>query len=137
MAAETIRDFLVGIGFKVDQPTLKKFEDAITGATFKAGVLAQAFVGMAKAIAENIKEATKELSDLYYTSIRVGASAGNLKALGQAAQDFGVSTEEALGNIDELAKALQTDPGKEGFINSLGVRTREANGDLRDTVDIT
>jgi hypothetical protein len=91
---------------------------------------------MAKAIAENIAHATKDLENLYYTSIRVGSSATNLKALTQASQDFGVSAEEALGNIEALAQALRTDPGTEAFINALGVKTRDANHELRDTVDI-
>lgn len=136
MAAETIREFLVALGFKVDQPTLKKFEDVMTSATLKAHVMADAFVGMAKALAENIQHATKDLENLYYTSLRVGSSATNLKALTQASQDFGVSAEEALGNIEALAQALRTDPGTEAFINHLGVKTREVNGELRDTVEV-
>ncbi len=136
MAAETIREFLVALGFRIDQPTLKKFEDAMTASTLKANLLAASFVGMAKAIAENIQRATKDLESLYYTSIRVGSSATNLKALTQASQDFGVSAEEALGNIESLAQALRTDPGTEAFINHLGVKTRDANHQLRDTVDI-
>ena len=136
MAAETIRSFLVALGFKIDQPTLKKFEDVITASTLKANLLAGAFVGMAKSLAESLQDATRDLNNLYYTSVRVGSSATNLKALTQASQDFGVSSEEALGNIEALAKELRTDPSKESLINFLGVQTRDANHQLRDTVDI-
>jgi hypothetical protein len=136
MAAEVLREFLVGLGFKIEPSSEKKFQDAITSATLKANLLADAFVGVAKTIAENIGKAVGDLENLYFTSIRVGSSATNLKALTQASQDFGVSAAESLGNIEALAQALKTDPGKEAFVKSLGVQTRDANLQLRDTVDI-
>lgn len=136
MAAETIKEFLIALGYKVDRATEKKFEDSITAATLKANLLADALVGMAKKLAESLQHAAGDLSDLYYASIRAGTSATNLKALQLAAQDFGVSAQEAGGYLEHLREILLTNPGKEGLINSLGVATRDANGELRDTEDI-
>ncbi len=136
MAAETIRSFLVSLGFKTDEPTLKKFQDSIQTATFKAKLLADGIEGAAKAIVEHIRGVAKDLSNLYFASVRIGTSASSLKALTQASQDFGVSAEEAVGNMEALAQILRTNPGKEAYLNNLGVKTRQANGELRDTQDI-
>jgi hypothetical protein len=136
VATETLREFLVKLGFGIDAPTQKKFEEAITSATLKANLLATSFIDMAKQLAESLQRATGDLNNLYYTSVRVGSSATNIKAMTQAAQDFGVSAEEALGNIEALAQLLRTDPGKEGLVNSWGVKTHELNGEFRDIKDV-
>lgn len=136
MAAETIRSFLVSLGFKTDQATLKKFEDSITAATTKAKLLADGIEKMAKTVIDGIHSVAVDLSNLYYASVRIGTSASNLKALTQTAEDFGVSAEEALGFMEGLSKILNTDPAKESYLNSLGVQTRKVNGEMRDMQDI-
>ncbi|WP_232452996.1 hypothetical protein [Burkholderia ubonensis] len=49
---------------------------------------------------------------------------------------MGVSAEAATGTIENLARFLRNNPAGEGYLATLGVQTRNANGELRDTVDI-
>ncbi|MBU9534729.1 mannosyl-glycoprotein endo-beta-N-acetylglucosamidase, partial [Burkholderia multivorans] len=42
----------------------------------------------------------------------------------------------ATGTIENLARFLRNNPAGEGYLATLGVQTRNANGELRDTVDI-
>nr|WP_236872395.1 mannosyl-glycoprotein endo-beta-N-acetylglucosamidase [Burkholderia territorii] len=69
-------------------------------------------------------------------SQRTGASAANLRGFEFAARNMGVSAEAATGTIENLARFLRNNPAGEGYLATLGVQTRNANGELRDTVDI-
>ncbi|WP_406569085.1 mannosyl-glycoprotein endo-beta-N-acetylglucosamidase [Burkholderia cenocepacia] len=69
-------------------------------------------------------------------SQRTGASATNLRGFEFAARNMGVSAEAATGTIENLARFLRNNPAGEGYLATLGVQTRNANGELRDTVDI-
>lgn len=133
---DIIREFLVSLGFKVDERGLKNFQGGVEEATkavagMVAGIEAAALVvgGLVVSFAQNIE-------NLYFQSQRVGSSVSDLKAFGNAAKNMGVETGEALGNIESLAAALRNNPGNEGFLNALGVKTRDANGNLRESVDM-
>ncbi|WP_230951426.1 mannosyl-glycoprotein endo-beta-N-acetylglucosamidase [Burkholderia anthina] len=69
-------------------------------------------------------------------SQRTHASAANLRGFEFAARNMGVSAEAATGTIENLARFLRNNPAGEGYLATLGVQTRNANGELRDTVDI-
>ncbi|WP_346273284.1 mannosyl-glycoprotein endo-beta-N-acetylglucosamidase [Burkholderia multivorans] len=77
-----------------------------------------------------------KLERLYFVSQRTGASAANLRGFEFAARNMGVSAEAATGTIENLARFLRNNPAGEGYLATLGVQTRNANGELRDTVDI-
>ncbi|MCW5179013.1 mannosyl-glycoprotein endo-beta-N-acetylglucosamidase [Burkholderia cenocepacia] len=77
-----------------------------------------------------------KLERLYFVSQRTGASATNLRGFEFAARNMGVSAEAATGTIENLARFLRNNPAGEGYLATLGVQTRNSNGELRDTVDI-
>jgi hypothetical protein len=98
-----------------------------------------AFVTIASAAALGavtaIEKIAKSFDELYYASQRSGASAENIKALKYALSQSGGSAQEAGAAIDAFGKALRTNPGNAGLINSLGVAT-SAGGKARDTLDV-
>ena len=55
MAAETIKEFLVGLGFKVDQAGLSRFASGIASASAKAMALGAAITAAAGAIVAGVK----------------------------------------------------------------------------------
>src|SRR6185312_2500147 len=61
------------------------------------------------------------------------ASVQNIQALGFAAGQMGSTAEAARASLEGLARFMRNNPGGEGLIRSLGVQTRNANGELRDT----
>ncbi|WP_261522962.1 mannosyl-glycoprotein endo-beta-N-acetylglucosamidase, partial [Burkholderia multivorans] len=65
-----------------------------------------------------------------------GAAETSLKSLEFAARNFGVSSEQAIGTVENLARMLRNVPGSEGLLQQMGVQTRDANGNLRDSVDL-
>lgn len=132
MDAETIKDFLVSLGFDIDDAGAKKFDSVIAGVT--ANVLKMA--GVVEAAAGTVLLFTTKiaagLDDLYWASQRTGASVAGIKALGYAASQTGSSAEAARGSLESLSRFMRNNPGAEGFLNRLGVQTRDASGNMRD-----
>lgn len=136
MSTEIIKEFLIGLGYKVDETGQRKFVDGIHNVTVEATKLGLAAASAAAAVAAAVVKMSSDLENLYFMSQRTGASAANIQALGFAASQMGSSVEGARGSIEGLAKFLRENPGGEGLLGSIGVQTRDANGTLRDTSDI-
>lgn len=133
---EVIKEFLVGLGFKVDQKGAKDFTQGIDTATKSVVKLVTVIAGASLTVAAGVSAFASNLEGLYFASQRVGASAESLKSAEYAARDLGASADEARGSIEGIAKFLRNVPGGEGFLQNLGVQTRDANGNLRDTTDM-
>ncbi|KWE70556.1 mannosyl-glycoprotein endo-beta-N-acetylglucosamidase [Burkholderia ubonensis] len=131
-----IREFLVALGFKVDEKGLKKFKEGVEGTTKGVKQLITTISGAALTVSAGVAAFASKLERLYFVSQRTHASAANLRGFEFAARNMGVSTEAATGTIENLARFLRNNPAGEGYLATLGVQTRNANGELRDTVDI-
>lgn len=137
MAQSTvIREFLVALGFKVDEKGLKKFNDGVEQATKGVKQLVTTITASALTLGVGVSALASKLENLYFVSKRTGAAASSLKAFDFAARNLGISSETAFGAVESLAKFLRNNPAGEGYLATLGVQTRNANGELRDTVDI-
>ncbi|BEA10564.1 hypothetical protein VEE26_10710 [Escherichia coli] len=130
--ADTIRDYLVSLGFDIDGAGQAKFEATLKGVAanvVKLGALVEstelAIVGFTASIANG-------LDKLYWAAERTGASVNGIKALGYAASQTGSSAEAAQNSLESLARFMRSNPGAEGFLNRLGVQTRDASGQMRD-----
>ncbi|WP_315384772.1 lytic transglycosylase domain-containing protein [Microvirgula aerodenitrificans] len=133
--AVTIKDFLVSLGFKIDEKGLKNFSDGIDTATKSVVRLVTTITGASLAVAAGVAAFAFNLEGLYFASQRVGASATNIKAVEYAARNLGASGEEARGTMESLARFVRENPGGEGWLNAIGVQTRKANGEMMDMSD--
>ncbi|MBV8159139.1 MAG: hypothetical protein JO278_15875 [Dyella sp.] len=133
---DTIREFLVSLGFKVDERGQKKFTDGVLAATLKVAELGIAVKTASAAVVASVTVIASQMEALYFASQRTGAAVENIQALGFAAAQMGSSAEAARGSLENLARFMRNSPGAEGLITSLGVQTRAANGALRDTTEI-
>jgi len=131
-----IREFLVALGFKVDEKGLKNFTEGVEGATKGVTRLITTISGAALTLGAGVSAFASKLERLYFVSQRTGAAATSLRAFDFAARNLGVSTDAAFGTIENLARFLRNNPAGESYLGTLGVQTRNANGELRDTVDI-
>ncbi|MGI1019155.1 phage tail tip lysozyme [Pseudomonas aeruginosa] len=134
--SSVIKEFLVGLGFEVDEKGLKTFTGTIDGATTAVTRLVTTLAGASLTVAAGVATFANNLENLYFASQRVGASAASLKAADYAARDLGASANEVRGSLEGMARALRQNPGNEPFLQNLGVKTRDANGQLRDTADL-
>ncbi|WP_347454064.1 glycoside hydrolase family 19 protein [Acinetobacter thermotolerans] len=134
--AGVIRDFLVALGFKTDNSGLKQMQDAMGGLELKAAALKGALLALATGAVVAVRQTASELDKLYFSSQRIGASVTNINAYGNAIAQLGGSAEGAVGSLEALAEKMRNSPGYEGMINSLGVQTKDANGAMRDRVEV-
>jgi hypothetical protein len=137
MADENVmRSFMMKLGFKVDKHQERRFDQSVTGATQNILSLKTGVVALVAAAATGFYKITNDMSGLYYESKRLGAGAKNLRAFGFAASQTGSSAEGAVSSVEKLATAMRESPGVESLVGSLGVQTRDANGELRSRVKI-
>ncbi|HDH1416598.1 TPA: hypothetical protein PIT84_004170 [Klebsiella quasipneumoniae subsp. similipneumoniae] len=136
MNAETIKDFLVSLGFKVDESGERKFNAVLTGVTsnaIKTGFAVEAAALSVVAFTAKIAQASDKL---YWASQRTGATVQGLKQVSYAISQVGGSTDSAMSSLESLSRFIRTNPGAEGFLNRLGVQTRDASGNMRDMASI-
>ncbi|ABX15502.1 mannosyl-glycoprotein endo-beta-N-acetylglucosamidase [Burkholderia multivorans] len=131
-----IREFLVALGFRVDEKGLKNFKEGVEGTTKGVRQLIATVSGAALTVSAGVAAFASKLERLYFVAQRTGAAETSLKSLEFAARNFGVSSEQAIGTVENLARMLRNVPGSEGLLQQMGVQTRDANGNLRDSVDL-
>jgi hypothetical protein len=133
--SETLRDYLVTLGFKVNKADEARFKDALGTAAKTVAGLTAAMTAAAAAIQASVIKIASDFDSIYFASQRTGASVANIKSLTYALSQVGGSSGQASSAIEGLAASIRTNPGIEGMLNSLGIATRE-NGRLKDTADI-
>ncbi|MGL9724463.1 lytic transglycosylase catalytic [Sodalis sp. (in: enterobacteria)] len=111
---------------------MRKFERVLTGVTTNVLKLGVAVEGAALSVLGFTTQIAAGLDKVYWASQRTGTSAAGIKALGYAAAQTGSSAEAAQGALESLARFMRNNPGAEGFLNRLGVQTRDARAQMRD-----
>lgn len=136
MSADTIKDFLVSLGFDIDEAGANKFEAVLKGVTANVLKLGTVVEGAALSIYGFTTQIANGIDNLYWASQRTGASVAGIKALGYAASQTGGSAEAAKSSLESLSRFMRNNPGAEGFLNRLGIQTRDAQGNMRDTAAV-
>lgn len=136
MNAETIKDFLISLGFDIDDAGSRKFEAVVSGVTLNVIKMGVAVEAAALTVVGFTTKIASGLDKLYWQSQRTGATSNNIRAIGYAFSQAGGSVEGFNGTLDNLARFLRSTPGAEGFLRNLGIQTRDANGNLRDTAQL-
>lgn len=136
MNGDTIRDFMVALGFSTDNVGAKRMGDTLEGVEKKAKTLNTVLLGLATGAVIAVTKTASELDKLYYSSQRIGASASNIRGFEAALTQMGGSASNALQTLESLAQKIRQSPGYEGMVNNLGVSTRDQNGAMRDRVEV-
>lgn len=136
MNAETLKDFLISLGFKVDEAGARKFDAVVAGTTLKAIEMGVKVEAAALSVVAFTAKIASGLDDLYWASQRTGATVEGIKQIGYAVSQVGGSVDGARGSLENLARFMRNNPGAEGFLNRLGVQTRDASGNMRDMATI-
>lgn len=136
MNAETLKDFLISLGFNVDEAGARKFDSVVTGATLKAIELGTKVELAAASVVAYTAKIASSLDNLHWASQRTGATVQGIKQIGYAVSQVGGSADSARGSLENLARFIRNNPGAEGFLNRLGVQTRDAKGNMRDMASI-
>nr|MDN1650013.1 lytic transglycosylase catalytic [Escherichia coli] len=136
MNAETIKDFLVSLGFSVDDAGAKKFGSVLAGTTANVIKMGLAVEGVALSVVAFTAKIASGLDNLYWASQRTGATVQGIQSIGYAVSQVGGSVDAARSSLESLCRFIRNNPGAEGFLNRLGVQTRDASGNMRDMAAI-
>lgn len=136
MSDTVIRDFLVSLGFSTDNEGARKMADTLKGVELKAALLHKTLLLLATGAVVAVTKTASELDKLYYSSQRIGASASNIRAYGDAISQMGGNAQNALQSLENVAQKMRNSPGYEGMLTGMGVATRDGNGQLRDRVEV-
>jgi len=138
--SETIKEYLVSIGFNVDEKSLSKFNNGLKSAAKSAAVIGTAAVAAAGIVTKVISDVAKSFDETRQLSQRVNATANEIKELGYVASVSGSSIEAANRSFEGLNRtageaALNIGRGATAF-KELGLSAKKQNGDLKTTGEL-
>ena len=133
--ADTLKEFLVSIGFNVDESAFSKFDMALTSLTLKAVKLGTEVEAAAAAVVLGVAKIASSMEQLYFASQRTHSSVENIQAYSFAVAQLGGTAEGARASLENLGNFLRSSPAAASLIQSLGVST-SSNGRPRDETAI-
>lgn len=138
MAADStiLREYLVALGFQVNQTEAKKFDDGLVKWDKRANQLAIGLVGVGTAATAMVARFAYSMEKLYFASKRTDSAVGSIQALEFGASKIGVSGDKIRGSLEAMARNIRSNPGLTGLLNSLGVKVegRDKSDVLTDLV---
>lgn len=134
MTPQVLQEYLVSLGFSVNQAQLRTMGDAVRGTATSLAKLGGETVAAGIAISEMVERVARNFEDLYYMSQRTHSSVASLDAVSFAAQQVGISSTEAKSAVESFATALRHNPGLQGMLGGLGVGRGDPEEQLRGLV---
>ncbi|WCM21357.1 hypothetical protein NDK50_07890 [Paraburkholderia bryophila] len=125
MNGNVLREFLVALGFTVDEVGMKKFVTAVEGVTKSVKTVGLEVAAAATGIVAGVKIISSQMENLYYASQRTGATVGNIMALRYAAGQIGLTADQAQGALENFSRTLRLNPGSSNLLDSLGVTGKD------------
>ncbi|HDP9855649.1 TPA: lytic transglycosylase catalytic, partial [Escherichia coli] len=114
----------------------KKFGSVLSGTTANVIKMGLAVEGAALSVVAFTAKIASGLDNLYWASQRTGATVQGIQSIGYAVSQVGGSVDAARSSLESLSRFIRNNPGAEGFLNRLGVQTRDASGNMRDMAAI-
>lgn len=132
--SEIMREFLVSLGFKIDEAGLKKFRSGLDTTTKDALALGGAVIGVGLAIEKFVESMADSYARLYYMSERTDASVGGIKAAEAAFRGVGLSAAAADEAIESVADKLRN-PGTRSQLIGLGFDVTKPTEDIANDIE--
>lgn len=137
---ETIKEFLVGLGFNIDEAGLKNFVSGITTASMRAAALGAAVTAAAGFVMKGIDDVAKDGEKLELLALKFNTTAAAMDDWGDTAEIMGIGSDKAFESIEALSRvvseaALGIGRGKI-VLEKLGIKAKDASGHIRATTDV-
>lgn len=114
---QTIRNFLVRLGFQVNTNQQQQFTSAMRSATMQGVMLADTLEAAARKVLDFARSVAEGMEQMYYASQRTGATVQNLKAFDFAMGQIGLSAGDFTKTLDQLQEKINASPGMRGLVN--------------------
>lgn len=121
--ADTLREYLIGLGFRVDEAGWRKFNAAVTRTGANVAELGAETVATSLAIAAMVERVARHYEELYYSSQRSKASVENLRSYGLAAKQVGLTVEAMTAAQESFSTAQRMNPGIAGLAKQYSTAT--------------
>jgi hypothetical protein len=121
LSENIIQEFLVELGFKVDQEGERKLNSTLATTLVKTHLIADGIEEASRAIARYVQETAKHFESLQWSSERTGASVQHLQSLAYSFSQIGLSAQGAGATVEAFAKSLRTQPGNLDRLKSYGI----------------
>ena len=136
-SSDTIKEFLVGLGFDIDEAGLKKFAGGVAVATAKVVALSAAVTAAAGYMVALVTDSAKDLDKVSDLAARVNSTANEILELGHVASLTDSSLDAVMSSFDGLAQSageafMGIGRGKIVF-QALGLSVKDQHGKLKNT----
>lgn len=132
--AEVLREYLISLGFKVDEASLQAFNARITRTGANVVQLGAVTAAAAIQIGVAVERTARLYDELYYASQRTGSSVSALKAYEFGAKQIGLTSEQARGSVEALAGSIRMSPGLAGLMRGMGI---DPNNSQKAVLELT
>ena len=140
MNGAVIKEFLVGLGFQVDEQGLKKFEDGVKGATIAVAAIGAASMAAAGAVVAFVAGVADRLDAVGDAADRIGTTADELMRLQYVATLSGSSAQAATATMENLSRVIGEASMGVGrgamMFEKLGLKAKHADGTLKTTSEV-
>lgn len=134
---DILKEFLVKLGFQTDEKSLKRFNEGVAAATKGVAGLVASIQAASLTVAAGVAKFAANMEQLYFSASKFGSTATSVKAVSKAVQNLTGNGEDAVASMGNLARFLRNNgSAAEGFLIGLGIESRDAKGNLRDTADM-
>lgn len=135
-SADILKEYLVSIGFQVDEKQVRNFRDNLSTIDKRLEELGKVAIASATALSASVTIIASKLEQMHYASERTRTSVGNLQTFRFAAEQIGVSADDAQAAVEGMARALRLQPGLFGLLQELSINpNQEGVKLLMDLVD--
>lgn len=118
---DVLKEFLVKLGWKVDEAGHKKMKEGVQEATKLVNELGIAVDVSLAGMAAFAVKTSEALDKMYYASQRTGSAVQDMKAFDYAMAQTGGSADSAQASLENLAHFMRSYPGSDQFLERLGV----------------
>lgn len=119
MDAGVLKEFLIKLGFSVDQSGLRKLQTGLKDVTGAVTGITKAALGMAAAVTAAVTVTARSLDELYYASQRADSTADTLMTIGHAARSVGLSASGVRSQIEGMAASFRDMPAMRSWLQNL------------------
>lgn len=116
-----LRDYLVALGFKIDENGWRGFNDKLMVTSRNAARMGSTVSAAAVEIGVATEKVAKQYEELYYVSQRTGSTVSNIKAIAFGFGQIGSNADASRAAIEGMSAAARLNPGVKSMFAGMGV----------------
>lgn len=137
-SSEILKEYLLRVGFKVDEKSTKTFDWSLGKLDLRVAALALGMRRVGMATMRMVQDFASGMEKLHYSSQKTGAAVGNIQALEAAGKRIGLTSGTMQTALEGMARNIRVNPGLLSIIKGFGVRVegRDMADVARDTLKV-